>query len=205
MRLAILRRAGATILLVVAPLGSGQSYPTIKPLRQTFDIPDVRKANIAVDISSTDGVPLYRLQCHSAGYAGDPGFDYSGDFECRLTSIGRHDAYSTLFTEDSHQSRDWESRARFFARSLRGACASIPQFGAIRSFELRGILLTLKIDNPVFADDGALRSLTFTVQATAKRSARRAIAEVVPVPKVGIPKECKLSEYFVDLPASSKG
>ena len=58
-----------------------------------------------------------------AGYAGDPDFDYSGDFECRLSSVGDHDTYSTLLTEDAHQNRDWESRGRFFSADRSGVLA----------------------------------------------------------------------------------
>src|SRR5207245_11632673 len=106
------------------------------------------------------GAPVYRLQCHSAEYSGgDHDFAYSGDFECRLSSVGNRDRYSTLLTEDAHQSRDWESRGRFFAQNLRGSCASIPDFGAVRKFKLRGMDLTLKIINPRFAPDGTLQSL----------------------------------------------
>ena len=115
------------------------------PVHRVFDVPDVSKASVSLDLKSTDGEPIYRIQCHSAGYTGDPGFDYSGDFECRLSMIGYDNTYSTLLTEDINQSRDWESRGRFFAADLRGKCAQIPEFGVTRSFQLRGMDLTLLI------------------------------------------------------------
>jgi hypothetical protein len=181
-----------------------QSYPAVKPLQQTFDVPDVGKANVVVEIRSTDGTPLYKLQCHSAGFIGDPDFDYSGDFECRLNSIRHRDTYSTLLTEDSDQSRDWESRGRFFAADLRNSCARVPQFGAVRSFELRGMNLSLQITDPVFTKDGELHSLKLTVKVSPSPNAQRAIAKIAPLPKAGIPAECKLSEYFVDPATFSK-
>ncbi len=151
-----------------------------------------------VEIKTIDGSSLYKLQCHSAGYKGDPDFDYSGDFECRLNSIGHDETFSTLLTEDSEQSRYWESRGRFFAADLRGPCARIPQFGADRSFELRGMKLTLKIDHPAFAKDGKLSSLKLSVEVIPDPNAKRSIAKIVPLPKMGVPAECKLNEYFVD-------
>src|SRR5579883_481197 len=96
-------------LLAAVGLGA-QRYPAVMALERKFSVSDVRKADISLSIKSVDGMPLYKLQCHSAGYRGDEGFDYSGDFECRLTSAGDRDIYSTLLTEDIHQSRDWESR-----------------------------------------------------------------------------------------------
>jgi len=194
----------STIMFPVVLCAAAQSYPAVKPLQQTFDVPDVGKANVVVEIRSTDGTPLYKLQCHSAGFIGDPDFDYSGDFECRLNSIGHRDTYSTLLTEDSDQSRDWESRGRFFAADLRNSCARIPQFGADRSFELRGMNLVLQITEPVFTNDGRLRSLKLTVKVRPNPNARRPIAKIVLLPKAGIPAECKLSEYFVDPATFSK-
>jgi len=178
-----------------------QSYPVVRPLQRTFMVPDVSKANVSLDIDSVRGAPLYHLQCHPAGYTGDPDFDYSGDFECRLSLIGQPNTYSTLLTEDAHQSRDWESRGRFFAADLRGACARIPEFGATRSFKLRGMNLTLRITDQKFTESGKLTSLGLTVRVRPNPRAQRPIAEVVPLPKTGVPAECKLRQYFVNYSA----
>lgn len=182
-----------------------QSYPTIAPLRRAFMVPDVPNANVSLDIESLAGVPQYHLQCHSAGYTGDPDFDYSGDFECRLSLLREPNSYSTLLTEDARQSRDWESRGRFFAADLKGACARIPQFGATRSFELRGMDLTLGVTDQKFTAGGELTSLTLTVMAGPDPRAKRPIAEAVPLPKAGLPAECRLQEFFVNPGDLSKG
>jgi hypothetical protein len=186
------------VLCIAVTYAEAQSYPTIKPLQSTFDVPDVTKANVSMDIESTENLPAYHLQCHSAGYIGDPDFDYSGDFECRLSSIGNHDTYSTLLTEDAQQSRDWESRGRFFSADLRGDCALVPEFGANRNFKLRGMSLTLQITDPVFTQGGKLRSLKLTVTVRPDPGAQRRIAEIIPLPKAGIPAECGLQKYFVN-------
>jgi len=183
---------------------AGESYPSVKSFERTFIVPDVRKANVVTEIRSTQGTPLYKLQCHSAGYTGDPEFDYSGNFECRLSLVAGRNTYSTLLTEDRNQSRDWESRGRFFADDLRGKCAQLPQFGAVRSFELRGLTLTLRITNPTFTHDGELRSLHLTVIVDPNPDARSSIAKSTPLPQTGVPAECRLSEYFVDPATFSK-
>jgi hypothetical protein len=175
-----------------------QPYPVIQPFKRTFDVPDVAKSDVVLIIRSREGTPLYKLQCHSKGYTGDPDFDYSGDFECRLSSKDKQDRYSTLLTEDPNQSRDWESRGRFFASDLRNGCAVVPQFGATREFKLRAMDLTLQITDPMFMGDGTMKSLKLTVTVLPAPSFDRPIAEAVPVPKMGVPSNCELQQHFLD-------
>ncbi len=185
------------VCLLIAVGASAQSYPTPAPIRKTFDVSDVNKAAVSLHIKAKDGRDLYSLKCHSAGYEGDPGFDYSGDFECRLILADGRNTYSTLLTEDLDQSRDWESRGRFFAPSLVGKCANIPEFGAVRNFELRGMRLTLRIFDPAF-EGNKLHSFKLTVIVVPALKAHRDIAEIVPFPKSQVPASCDLSKYFVD-------
>jgi hypothetical protein len=203
-------RAWACIVLSACSFGgvhclSAGSFPQVRPLQRTFMVRGVIHADVTVDIKSTIDSPLYRLQCHSAGYSGDPAFDYSGDFECRLSLIAGPNSYSTLLTEDAHQSRDWESRGRFFSAQLRGACARIPEFGASRDFKLRGMDLKLQIIDPAFTEGGKLKSLTLTVTARPDATATRPIAEIVPLPKADeTPTACKVRRDFVDSAALAK-
>lgn len=180
-----------------------QSYPPVKPLQHTFEVADIGKANVDLIIKSRRDMPLYRLQCHSRGYTGDPDFDYSGDFECRLSLADGHNVFSTLLTEDPDQSSDWESRGRFFSADLLGSCASIPNFGATRNFKLRGMSLTLQITNALITKNGKLESLRLTVDVSNDMNARSPIASAVDLPQIS-PPECKLKEYFVDPRSFSK-
>lgn len=181
------------------------SYPPVTGIQRTFMVPDVAKANVSLEIDSTRGTPLYHFECHAAGYTGDPDFDYSGEFECRLSLIGQPNSYSTLLTEDAGQSRDWESRGRFFAAELRGPCAGIPEFGTNREFKLRGMDLSLQITDPTFTEDGKLGSLRVTVSVRPDRMALRSIAEVTPLPPDReVPAGCELRRYFV-VPSASGG
>lgn len=178
-------------------------YPHIVPMERVVFVGNVEKANVRVAINSTKGKPIYRIQCHSASYRSDPDFNYSGDFECRMTSAGHGNAYSTLFTEDPNQSRDWESRARFFSSDLKDECAQIPEFGLTRNFRLRGMKVTLQILNPVFDQSGSVRSLKLRIAARSDPSAQGPIAAAVPLPSLS-PAQCKIGEYFVGSSASPK-
>jgi hypothetical protein len=194
-----MRSCLAVIVLCLAGgvSASAQSYPAPAPIKKSFEVSDVSKADISLHIKAHDGRDLYTLQCHSAGYEGDSSFDYSGDFECRLILSEGKNTYSTLLTEDLDQSRDWESRGRFFAASLKGECAKIPEFGAVRNFTLRGMRLTLRILDPTFQDN-KLHSLKLAVAVAPDPNAHRAVANIVPFPKSGVPTSCELWKYFVD-------
>lgn len=187
----------------VACIGA-ESYPPVSPMQTVIDVANVAEANIWLAIRAPNGNPLYKLECHSPNYI-DPNFNYSGDFECRLSSIGHIDVYSTLLTEDAHQSTDWESRGRFFAAELRGPCSLIPEFGATRSFKLRGMQLTLQIVDSKFSNNGKLNSLKLRVVVRSDPLAHRAIAAIVPFPK-NVPAECEhlLEHYFVNPSTFSK-
>ena len=138
----------AFCLLLAAAQSSAAApkWPSIQPLERTFAFPDASKASVNLEIVGRDARPLYRIECHQYGYA-DPTFDYSGDFECRLTSLYSKDAYSTLFTDDPVQSRDWESRARFLSEEFVSSCADYPGYGRVRTFSLRGMRITLALSN----------------------------------------------------------
>lgn len=190
---------GLCLVCIAVASVEAQAYPVVKAFQRTFSVGDVSKANVSLDIHSTDGIPRYRLQCHAPGYPNDPDFDYSGDFECRLSFVDEgKNTYSTLLTENSHQSRDWESRGRFFAASLRSPCAAIPDFGDTRTFELRAMRLTLHIDSPTFTEELGLRSLVLTVGVRPSPTARREIAERVPLPTSKAADECAVAYFFPD-------
>ena len=170
-------------------------YPRIAPLERVLDVPSVEKANVNVIIKSIQGRPAYKIQCHSSNYGAASGFDYSGDFECRMIPAEGATKYSTLFTEDPEQSRDWESRARFFSADLQGDCARIPEFGSTRDFKLRGMMVTLQVLQPAFDLNGVLDSLKLKINVRPYPSAQRPIAAAVPFP-ASPPSQCKIAQYF---------
>lgn len=193
----------AVSLLVLISLASAASaaassapWPTIARAQRTFDFRDAKHANVSLALKDTGGRAVYRLQCHTWRFEGDPEFDYSGDFECRLMSLYSKEAYSTLLTDDPNQSRDWQSRARIFAQELVGDCANYLEYGRMRNFRLRGMQIRFEFLNVkvIHSTDSAtrgpiaLKSFRFIVSAWPDPSVRSAIAETVNVPKP--PVEC---------------
>ena len=174
---------------------ASSKFPLVAPFERVIDVPSVQKADVNVIVKSVHGRPVYKIACHSAEYSSDGGFDYSGDFECRMLPIETAIKYSTLLTEDLNQSRDWESRARFFAADLQGDCARIPEFGSTRDFKLRGMVVMLQVLQPVIGSNGVLDSLKLKVFVQPYPSAQRPIAAAVPFP-VSPPAQCKIEQYF---------
>jgi len=122
------------------------SWPVIQPLEKRLHFVDHHDMEGKLQIVGQNGAPLYLLECFLNAYGHeDRDFDYSGDFECRLTSLYSKETYSTLLTEDQDQTRDWQSRGRFFVEDLVGSCAEYPEYGRTRNFRLREMNLTLEI------------------------------------------------------------
>jgi hypothetical protein len=135
----------AGIILAVANEKT-HSWPAIRPIEKTFHFVDHRYMVGKLQIVGQNGAPLYLLECFLNAYGHeDRDFDYSGDFECRLTSLYSKETYSTLLTEDKEQTRDWQSRGRFFVEDLVGSCAEYPEYGRIRHFRLRNMSITIEI------------------------------------------------------------
>lgn len=172
------------LLLSVARLAlAAQGWPPIQPVTKTYHFLDASKAAVDLSILSGDSRPVYRIQCHQFGYE-DPAFDYSGDFECRLTSLYSKETYSTLFTDDPKQSRDWESRARFLSEELAGSCADYPEYGRVRTFRLRGMKITLALSDVVLdlstQPRPTLKSFDLRISIASDPAATSAIAAPVP-------------------------
>jgi len=166
-----------------------QSWPNVRPAQEVFQFPNAETAEVVLWLHGTDGSRLYRLDCHPWLYEKDREFNYSGDFECRLTSAYSKEPYSTLLTDNPTQSRDWESRGRFLVPELVGECGRHPEYGRVRTFRLRGMQIRFEIKDVKLrkstenATQGplALESFTFVVEVRPDSAARSPIAEPVRV------------------------
>lgn len=216
-------------LLVVCAIGTltyvgaqadSPSWPVIRPVQRTFNVPNVKKMNLSLLIHTKVGVPLYGLFCSSPPYATNNGSfkaeygvdymtDFRGDFACVLAM--RHWGPG-LLVENASQPNVSPSRGEFDTKELTGICGSIPNFGATRTFRLRGMKLTLRVIDPVIdanshgwgaSNEPELKSMKLKVTVHPDPSATRSIAAIVSFPKAP-PPQCNLSKNFVNAAAFSK-
>jgi len=163
-------------------------FPTVKQFEKKIHLVDNKTTELKTKIFGTDEIPIYLLECYLNAYSHeDKDFDYSGDFECRLTSLYSKDSYSTLLTEVNNQTRDWQSRGRFFVEDLIGSCGIYPEYGKIRNFRLRNMNLTIEVGD-LNIDTGSsaknqpfnrdrVKDLFLTVKVASDMSATSEIAE----------------------------
>lgn len=106
------------------------------------------EADFTTDIKDLDGRPLYVLRCRSGDMDDVGDFNYSGLLQCRLSVINAPQGTpSTLLWEDLKVTSDWDGRGRFMLNDIIGTCGSYPDWGSTRNYLVRGMRLTLKIEN----------------------------------------------------------
>jgi hypothetical protein len=129
-------------------------WPQVISLRKVVQFSDKETTKVKIDIFGLKDKPLYSLECYLNAFdKKDSSFDYSGAFECRLTSLfDDYYPHRTLLTAEEHQTRDWDSRGVFQISELEcmmvdGECIEYPGYGRVRRFRLRGMDLSLEIKN----------------------------------------------------------
>lgn len=136
------------VLFVLFPHGlfAAYSWPEVQPIEKEFKVENLSEAYVYFDVIGKNAQTLYHFECSTPDIASKRKiqFDYMGGFECRLWSPA-DERHLTLLVEDPHDN-DWQSRGRFSAYELVGACGEYPEFGRIRHFKLRGMSITLSLD-----------------------------------------------------------
>ena len=116
-----------------------EQWPRVKSLERTFDVFAGVPLEVEIPIQSEGGVTVYVLSCRSDDFWSD---NQPGSFLCTLNESGSEkDRESSLLSED--ESAVWFSRGQYHAEQLIGDCASYPEYGASRTFRLRGMRLSL--------------------------------------------------------------
>lgn len=92
------------------------------------------------------GTPQYRLECHNGDYDVTTGFNFSGVFQCAVFAIEGNKAGALNLLADgssAESTSDWANRARLLPEQLQPPCASWKEYGAVRHFRLRGMVVTM--------------------------------------------------------------
>ena len=182
-------------LLIFAATGAfaaeADNWPVILPLeeKQTY----LRSGNggdtpfIAV-VKNVTGVPSYKLECHNGDYDDTSDFNYSGDFQCYLFALkdGQRSSYNLLANPYQATVSDWFNRGRMFADQISEQCGGFAEYGRIRHFRLRGMVVTFRFDDLEWFpfkqfNRVRLRKFTFRVSFVPDKNALTEVAEAVSV------------------------
>jgi len=165
------------------------AWPRIAVASGIMHFDPAAEAALEVPLKDDRGYRTYSLECHTWVYGdrqSNPPFDYSGDFECRLTALYEWDSSNpSLLIEHSDAHTDWESRARFLRKQIEGSCGAYRDYGTSREFRLRGFRLNLEMRDVKFSENSnpdkhrvySLQSFTFAYDVKPDDRARSAQAE----------------------------
>lgn len=170
--------------IAICPADQGSRWPIVRELhaQQIYSVPtsDTVDTPFLAFVKNVDGVAVYKLECHNGNYKGKSEIDFAGDFQCSLIAIkGREPTSWNLFATASKNERstDWWNRGRMLALQLRrsGPCMGYPEYGAVRHFKVRGMLITLQFSNlewstPESGASPALKQFTFVVSVVSNKS-----------------------------------
>jgi hypothetical protein len=195
---ATLKIGSLALVLVSATSLFAQSskWRTIRPLeeKKAFVNPGQNNTDtpFAAFIKNSNGVPVYKLECHNGNYEDESEMNFSGDFQCALfAGKGATRTSGNLLAADTKNelSTDWWNRGRMRAAQLRGECLKYPEFSTDRRFKLRGLLLTLRFADVKWGTrkdqqgEPMLAGFTFLVKVAPDESAQSSRAELPAGPK----------------------
>jgi hypothetical protein len=210
----VLRPALLLALLLGLSAYSGHpepvTWPLIRPLSWSGEIGLLGPPTV-VSIRSTTGAILYRLYCSSWLAPPKPewllnGDSYGGEFECLLTDAnpGTPAPRATLLNYDPEDTSPYHfNEGSFHWNEILGKCWNNPEWGADRTFYLRGMRLRIQVlgaDVVEFYNDKRaakvhpiIRSVTAKITAQPDKSAKTALAKP---PTHREPSSCVVSRVW---------
>ncbi len=152
------------MVLLVLPAEASR-WPAILPMKETFRIESAAgPVSIEIPILTPSRAMAYMLFCRSDAHEPSEGVP---SFLCTLNEKAG-EMESTFLGEDG--SPAWHTRGQYHMQELLGECASYPEYGAHRTFRLRGLRLELTAAD-VKQGPGRVESLAFTVAVRSDPSA----------------------------------
>lgn len=161
--------------LVMSAGASAPKWPEIKEAKGEVHVIYVANAEpngLELAITAPGGTPLYMLTCHNFDHVGGGDLTYSGLMQCYLFPWQRYIGQRNLLDDDTSRP-SFQSRARFAKEHVMPDCSGFAEWGAVRHFWLRGMVLTLALRNLTFSrdpdDPQNLRVETFDFEAKVQR------------------------------------
>src|SRR6266498_600961 len=184
-------------------------WPGVRKQQFVFHFVQGKNDTLQETIVSTNGQPLYRLECADADgskHLPTASEVWTGDMECHLISIKQElPAYVSLLLSPSDPSVS-AGRAVFVAYMLKGKCASYPDWGLVRQFRLRGMKIVLALSDVVYQSYSSethyegikTATLTITVSPDSTATSALALPSRYKEPRVLNPDESDFDRYRVD-------
>lgn len=138
----------ASLVAGVPWVADAKAWPRVTAQSGAVVIIEQPQQGIRRVIRGKQGKVLYLLTCmtgDSGADSGDEEFDYSGFIHCRLREP-KPQTWPRTLLQPNDSTRDWEGRARFLLGEVVGPCGATPDYGASRTFHLRGMRLHLAVD-----------------------------------------------------------
>jgi hypothetical protein len=187
----------AIVLAAAASLfAQASKWPVIRPLeeKKAFINPGQNNADtpFIAFIKDSNGVPVYKLECHNGNYEDESEMNFSGDFQCALFAVKgvtRTSGNLLAVGTKNELSVDWWNRGRMRAAQLRGECLKYPGYSIDRHFRLRRMLLTLRFADIKWSseknqqNEPLLAGFTFLLKVVPDESAQSSSAGLEPGPK----------------------
>jgi len=188
-------RASACVSLIVASLLAGVraivAWPPVLPVHKTYTFAHLaqskRDTPARMFVMGIGGDTLYRIECHNNNYDNTYDMTYSGDFQCGLWAWARGEITTgDLFADSSkdQQTSDWlVNRGRMLALQLSDQCSTYPEYGLVRHFRTRGMLVTLQFGDLRWSASSSGRQLdefTVDISVAPDPSAVTATSETIP-------------------------
>ena len=167
-------------------------------MSRSYEIAGGRPFRIEEPIKGPSGKTEYVLSC--SNHPADDVFD-AGLFLCRLNEEENAGfPESSLLGEDD--SAVWFTRGLFRVDELTGSCGTYPEYGARRTFRLRGLRLALSVSKLERTRSGDVRRLTLAMSVRPDASATSGQAEQTgylwpmpgkcrPIRKGNLPRMCR--------------
>jgi hypothetical protein len=164
-------------------------WPTIRALHTSYTFIEPERGKdtpFLAFIESASGEPVYKFECHNGNYEDESEINFSGDFHCALFAVkGNRVTSADLLAADTKDERstDWWNRGRVLSRQFRGDCLAYPEYSALRHFELRDMLITLRFTQVEWSDtrdqqgNPLLARFTFALDVVSDQTAQSAAAE----------------------------
>jgi len=141
---------GVDIASYVGEHGLGPPYPQVVPTEGSATFALEEDKDWRMPILDGDGKEAYSLRCRAA--LGEAGLD-RWDVWCKLVQVGK----DLDLLADSVDPYSRRIRTLFEPEQLDGKCSEYPEWGAIRTFKLRGFQLVLRVKNFVLGKSSARR------------------------------------------------